>query len=295
MNSVQNKQQPQQAQQTQNAEQKAGEMRVADEKSVETFGKAMKKDKDLVKDFKGRQAGLGGEGEKSLAAQSSLFSLAGKTQKNVGEREGRGAFGKDAGEREGRAAFGKGAGEREGRVAEDALAGRLPKGEDILAHMGSLSQQPAGPAASAAAQAAATAPVIDGDLTSKLVDRILVATTDGKQNAEVRLHLKDDILPGTEIRITRANDGGVTVQFVTNDIRAEQMLGSRQLTDLQNVLTQNLQVEVRVSTARTDGSMTSDAGAGNQQGQQGRQGGQDQQRDGRSSQHDIFDGLDDEA
>lgn len=274
MSNIQNTQQPpqqvQQPQQTQEAGQKAGETRVADEKSVESFSKAMKKDKAPAKDAKGRPGGLAGEGEKSFAAQSSLFSLTARSRKDTGEREGRGAFG------------------------DDAPSGRLPRGEDILAQMGGLRQQ--SEVSAAAAPRAAEAPTrIDGDLTSKLVDRILVSTADGKQNAEVRLNLKDDILPGTEIRITRTNDGGVSVQFVTNDVRAEQMLGARQMADLQNALAQNLQVEVRVSTVKTDGSMTSDSGAGGEQGQQGRQGGQDQQRDGRSSQHDLFEGLGDEA
>lgn len=274
MSSIQNTQQTQQTQQpqqTQEAGQKAGETRVADEKSVESFSKAMKKDKASGKEGKVRPQGLAGEGEKSLAAQSSLFSLSARSKKDTGEREGRGAFG------------------------DDGPSGRLPRGEDILAQMGAVRPQSEAVVAGAAPQAAEAATRVDGDLTSKLVDRILVSAADGKQNAEVRLQLKDDILPGTEIRITRTNDGAVSVQFVTNDIRAEQMLGNRQLADLQNVLAQNLQVEVRVSTVKTDGSMTSDSGAGGQQGQQGRQGGQDQQRDGRSSQHDLFEGLGDEA
>ncbi len=148
--------------------------------------------------------------------------------------------------------------------------------------------------APAAAQGPEGAPRIDGDLTSKLVDRILVSAADSKGGAEVRIALRQDILPGTEIRIQRQPDGGVSVQFVTNDVRAEQMLGQSRLSELQNVLAQNLQVEVRVATIRTDGSMTSDSGSSGQQGQQGQQGqsgGQGQPGDGRSRQRDLFEGL----
>jgi hypothetical protein len=133
-------------------------------------------------------------------------------------------------------------------------------------------------------------------MTTKLVDRILVSAADAKGNAEVRITLREEVLPGTEIRIQRQPDGGVTVQFVTNDVRAEQMLGSRQLTDLQNTLAQSLGAEVRVSTIRTDGSMSADAGTSGGQQEGGRQGGgaQDGQRDRRSSQHDLFEGLQDD-
>ncbi len=134
---------------------------------------------------------------------------------------------------------------------------------------------------------------INTDMTTKLVERILVSAPDAKGNAEVRILLQDNVLPGTEVRIQRSPDGALNVQFVTNDVRAEQMLGTRQLTDLQTSLTQNLQVDVRVTTTRTDGSMTADAGTGQQdQGSQQNQGNQDQNR--RSSQHDLFDNLQEE-
>ncbi|MDR2160657.1 MAG: hypothetical protein LBO77_00705, partial [Desulfovibrio sp.] len=102
--------------------------------------------------------------------------------------------------------------------------------------------------------------------------------------------------PGTEIRIQRQPDGNISVQFVTNDVRSEQFLGTNQLTGLRDVLTQNLQVEVRVTTVRPDGAMTADSGAsagrdgsGQAKGSGEGQGGQP--RDGRSRQHDIFEGL----
>lgn len=180
----------------------------------------------------------------------------------------------------------------------DALSGEegqsLPRGDAVLA---GLAGQRESQAIAQAAQplAVENTPRIDGDLTAKLVDRILVSATDAKGNAEVRISLREDILPGTEIRIQRHPDGGVQVHFVTNDIRAEQMLGQSRIGDLQNVLSQSLQVEVRVATIRTDGSMTADAGTGGEQGQQGRGGQDGQPRDGRSRQHDLFEGMQENA
>jgi hypothetical protein len=131
------------------------------------------------------------------------------------------------------------------------------------------------------------------------VDRILVSAADAKGNAEVRISLRENVLPGTEIRIQHQADGSVAVRFVTNDLRAEQMLGSRQLADLQTTLARNLNVEVSVSTVRPDGSLSAEAGIRGERksgGQGVGQGGgaQDGQGDGRSRQHDLFEGLQDE-
>ncbi|MDR2892623.1 MAG: hypothetical protein LBV80_06015 [Deltaproteobacteria bacterium] len=168
-------------------------------------------------------------------------------------------------------------------------------GDAVLANMGGTKEIPS-PGTVAGAD---TASRIDADITAKLVDRILVSAPDATGGAEVRISLREDILPGTEIRIQRQADGGISVQFVTGDIRGEQMLGARQIGDLQNVLAGSLGVEVRVSTVRPDGSMSADAGAGGEQGHGGKegQGGSGgnggQSRDGRSRQHDIFDAMQD--
>jgi hypothetical protein len=176
-----------------------------------------------------------------------------------------------------------------GGVGEDTL----PRGEAILAGLAGGVKEQQAPAPISGSD---SLPRIDSELTSKLVDRILVSAADSKGNAEVRILLREDILPGTEIRIQRQPDGSVAVQFVTNDVRAEQMLGQRQLTDLQSVLVQNLQVEVQVTATRPDGSMSADAGtAQQQQEQQGQSGGQGQPQDGRSRQHDLYEGLRDET
>jgi hypothetical protein len=135
-----------------------------------------------------------------------------------------------------------------------------------------------------------------GELLSQLADRILVSAPDASGPREVRVSLREEVLPGTEIRILRQPDGNVSVQFVTSDIRSEQLLGTNQLTELRDVLARNLQVEVRVTTVRPGGAITADSGAfagrdgsGQAKGSGEGQGGQP--RDGRSRQHDIFEGL----
>lgn len=141
----------------------------------------------------------------------------------------------------------------------------------------------------------ATAPAsLDPGLTDKLVDRILVSAPDATGQTEVRLSLREDVLPGTEIRIQRAQDGSLHIQFVTDHPRAERALGAAQLTDLQQAIGQGLQVEVRVSTIRTDGSMSSDTGSSRDggEGKRGEGGQSDGQGQQRSRQHDLFEGLD---
>lgn len=180
--------------------------------------------------------------------------------------------------------------QRDGKtLGEDIVA--TPRGDAVLAGVAS----PGGTvsAAGPAAPAEAGAPRIDADMAVRLAERILVSAADAKGDAEARITLREDVLPGTEVRITRQADGGVSVQFVTGDARAEQMLGSHRLGDLQQMLAQSLQAEVRVTTVRPDGSMSADSGTGGRQDSQSQgQGGQDgQPRDGRSRQHDLFDGL----
>ena len=273
----------QQAPQPQSRPESQQQTRQAEEGAREQFSTAMKKGGPEAKkegpDAKGKKEGAGDAStaghKQGDALDASVFSL-------LTRREGKGQGG---GQGEGKAHGGE---EREfGEPGKD-----MPRGEAILAGlMGGVKEQQA----AAPVSGPDTMPRIDSELTGKLVDRILVSAADSKGAPEVRISLREDILPGTEIRIQRQPDGGVAVQFVTNDVRAEQMLASRQLTDLQNVLVQNLQVEVRVTTIRTDGSMSADAGTSGQQGQQGRGGGQDQPQDGRSRQHDLFDGMKDEA
>jgi type III secretion system needle length determinant len=134
----------------------------------------------------------------------------------------------------------------------------------------------------------------NGELLTRLADRILVSAPDAGGPREVRLMLREEVLPGTEIRIQRQPDGNVSVQFVTNDVRAEQLLGVSQLNDLQSVLTRGLHVDVRVVTVRPDGGLTAEAGGQSDSGggqNRGQHGGQGQPGDGRSRQHDIFEGL----
>ena len=258
---------PQQSQPQSRPENKQ-ETRQAEAGAAERFSTAMKKSGP---EAKGKKEAQPPGREKGEAQGASAFSLSAR----------RADRGQGGGKGEGRDQGGEGGGQQ----------AHLPRGDAILAGLiGGVKEQQL----QASAQVGGAAR-IDGDLTSKLVDRILVSAADSKTGAEVRISLREDILPGTEIRIQRQADGGLSVQFVTNDVRAEQMLGQRQLTELQNVLAQNLQVEVRVATIRTDGSMSADAGTSGQHGQQRGSGGQDQQQDGRSRQHDLFEGLQDEA
>jgi hypothetical protein len=135
-----------------------------------------------------------------------------------------------------------------------------------------------------------------GELLSRLADRILVSAADASGPREVRVSLREDVLPGTEIRIRRQPDGNVSVRFVTSDIRSEQLLGANQLTELRDVLARNLQVEVRVTTVRADGAMIADSGMSEEPDGFGPSDGSGEGRggqphDGRSRQRDIFEGL----
>jgi hypothetical protein len=173
---------------------------------------------------------------------------------------------------------------------------RLPSGDSILAsmHDGRPDQlQPAGGPNNAAAFQVESAPRPGQNLVSQLAERILVSASDALGGREVRITLREDVLPGTEIRIQRQEGGSLSVSFVTNDLQAEQMLGSGSLKDLQNTLVDKLQVEVKVYTVRTDGGLTAESGSRQTGG--GRNGNQDEQRDGRSRQHDIFTGLSDDG
>ena len=166
-------------------------------------------------------------------------------------------------------------------------------GDALLGSMNAQSQTSAGKAE--AVQPAAK--TIDVELTDKIAKSIMVSEPGSAGNREVRISLREDVLPGTEIRLQRGLDGTLEVRFVTENPVTERMLSSAQLQNLQQTIVQNLQIDVRTSIVRPDGSMTAEAGTGqgggDQQsgrgGQQGQQGGQGDQR--RSSQHDLFSEL----
>jgi hypothetical protein len=134
------------------------------------------------------------------------------------------------------------------------------------------------------------APRLDGDTLAGLVDRILVSAADARGGAEVRLSLRQDVLPGTEVRIRREEGGEVSILFVTQDVRAERLLLSGRLDSLHDALSEKFPGGVRVAVAQPDGEPTAEARPAS--GDRGESG--DQPRDGRSRGRDLFAAPDDE-
>jgi type III secretion system needle length determinant len=185
----------------------------------------------------------------------------------------------------------------------DVLANRdssLPSGDSILAalHEGrpDHAQQAGGPNLAAASQVK-TASRPGESLVSQLAERILVSAPDAAGDREVRILLRENVLPGTEIRIQRQEGGALSVSFVTNDLRAEQILGGGALSDLHNALAGKLQVEVQVRIVRPDGGLTAEADGHSdpRQSGDGQGGSRDERHEGRSRQHDLYTGLRDEG
>lgn len=93
-----------------------------------------------------------------------------------------------------------------------------------------------------------------GRLMDQIAERVLVSATSGADQ-EVRIQLKDTILPGTEIRLTQA-DGGLQVTMVTESPQAYELL-NRHAEALQSRLEQRLDgrpVTVQVSTGAQSGA-----------------------------------------
>ncbi len=101
---------------------------------------------------------------------------------------------------------------------------------------------PAQPAAyttlsTAAPEAAAFGPMQMENIVQQVADRILVSPP-GAGGQEVRIMIKDSILPGTEVRITQTA-GQLQISLVTNDARSHELLATHQAT-LQERLTEKL-------------------------------------------------------
>jgi type III secretion system needle length determinant len=80
----------------------------------------------------------------------------------------------------------------------------------------------------------------------EIADRILVAAPQpGQDRQEVRIMLKDSVLPETEIRIVRDGDS-MTVNLTTRNADANLFLNTHQA-DLQTRLTERLGVDIAVS------------------------------------------------
>lgn len=100
------------------------------------------------------------------------------------------------------------------------------------------------------------APMPPGELAEKLVERILVGqTADGGQ--EVRLRLGPDVLPGTEIRMTKGPDGTLEVVLVTDDASSFQTLVAAQ-SDLKARL-ERLDSPVRIDITSESGAEDNDS------------------------------------
>jgi type III secretion system needle length determinant len=112
------------------------------------------------------------------------------------------------------------------------------------------------------------------DVVQQVADRILVGESSETGQTEVRITLKDNVLNGTEIRISE-NAGAYEVTFVADNKDVENFLANRQ-EQLSTALGEKLDREIKVAVTDRDGTP-------NQQGdERGRQQGQGQPGDGRS-------------
>ena len=100
------------------------------------------------------------------------------------------------------------------------------------------------------------APMPPSELAEKLVERILVGqTADGGQ--EVRLRLGPDVLPGTEIRMTKGPNGTLQVVLVTDNASSFQTLVAAQ-NDLKARL-ESLDSPVRIDITSESGAEDNDS------------------------------------
>ncbi len=136
---------------------------------------------------------------------------------------------------------------RDGR--DDGEQARALPGDRILAAMGGSEPEPA--------QKARHSGWDLGDLAQRLAGRILVAAGAGDSGSrEVRIRLKDSVLPGTEI-VLRRKRGGVEIRFQASDTDALRVLHTH-LEDLRQALDTRLGDRVPVSLLVS----TTDAGEG---------------------------------
>jgi type III secretion system needle length determinant len=112
------------------------------------------------------------------------------------------------------------------------------------------------------------------EVVQQVADRILVGESSETGQSEVRIMLKDNVLDGTEIRVTE-NAGAYEVTFVADNKDIETFLANRQ-EQITTALGEKLDKEIKVAVTDRDGTP-------NQQGdERGRQQGQGQPGDGRS-------------
>jgi type III secretion system needle length determinant len=112
------------------------------------------------------------------------------------------------------------------------------------------------------------------EMVQQVADRIMVGNSSETGQAEVRITLKNDVLGGTEIRISE-NAGAYEVTFQADNKDIENFLAARQ-EEISTALGERLDKEIKVAVTDRDGTP-------NQQGDdRGRQQGQGQPNDGRS-------------
>ncbi len=125
------------------------------------------------------------------------------------------------------------------RSAADAiLAGFRQRMEDVTV--------------SAPAVAAHHPPAALSDLVRDVADRITVGESGPSGQQEVRITLKDEVLGGTEVRITE-HEGAVLVTFVAGTKDAEQLLEA-QREEISRALGERLDRDVRVAVTDREGA-----------------------------------------
>ena len=100
------------------------------------------------------------------------------------------------------------------------------------------------------------ASISPGELAEKLVERVLVGQTE-EGGQEVRLRLGSDVLPDTEIRLTKGADGMLLVVLVTNNASSFQTLVAAQ-GDLQ-IRLERLDSPVRIDITSENGEEDNDS------------------------------------
>lgn len=90
-----------------------------------------------------------------------------------------------------------------------------------------------------------------GDVAKTIADRILVGEKNAAGNKEVRIHLKDSVLGGSEIRVTELH-GKLQITIVAGTVDAQNFMNAKQ-GDLKSELNSRLNREVEVTVTDRDG------------------------------------------
>jgi type III secretion system needle length determinant len=143
------------------------------------------------------------------------------------------------------------------READPEKNAREDREESLSSLMSSLFDERLGATVKSPAQTAQTAPV-DAPRTEEMVERlvaqILVSDPSGDQtNREVRLMVRDSLLPDTEIRLARGADGLLRVTLATDRSDAFQTLVAAQ-TELKAALDAREKQEVRLIVTDRSGA-----------------------------------------